>query len=51
MVFTLFSKAQLMKASYLLCFGRLSQAMYAISGVFEGSAMQEGSSDFVGFYG
>ena len=46
MMFTVFSKTQLMKAWYLLCFGRRSRAKYAIYGVCESWAEQTGSSDF-----
>ena len=49
MMFTVFSKTQLMKAWYLLCFGRRSRAEYVIYGVFEGWAEQKGSSDFSDF--
>ena len=41
MVYTVFEKAQSSKIWYLLCFGRLSRAKYAMYGVFEGSAEQK----------
>jgi len=49
-VFTEFERAQSSKVWYLLCFGRLSRAKYAMYGIFEGSAEQK-HSIYSGFGG
>jgi len=41
MAYIVFEKDQSHKMWYLLCFGRLSRAKYAMYGVFEGSAEQK----------